>query len=195
MMNARRVFEINGDFRDSPLIRSLRRLHRIFSACGASYAVIGGLAVVRNGAVRTTLDIDILTTKTAWENVRQNAVAEFLTRVDSATDRESGIDVDVLFAGREWEMVVPMPDPSAVREFDTDIGAWFVDLLHLIELKTAVYLKKKVEDGIEIAAKDLADIVELLRRNKQRIDAEFWDRLHRNVRAEVESIWNRVKNK
>ncbi len=145
------------------------------------------------------MDIDILTTKAAWEEVRQSAPTEsrtwFRMEDDSATDRANDIDVDVLFADDEWGMVVPMPDPTEIREFDKDIGAWFVDLAHLIVLKTAAYLKKNAEDGIEIAAKDLADIVALLRANRRQIGASFWDRLPPSVRGEVEKIWNRIKSK
>jgi len=39
---------MNGDFRNSPLLDTARRLHACFTRHGIPYTIIGGLAVVRN---------------------------------------------------------------------------------------------------------------------------------------------------
>jgi hypothetical protein len=48
-MTAGRLLEQNGDFTNSPLIQTVRKLHRLFSFRRMDYAVVGGMAVVRNG--------------------------------------------------------------------------------------------------------------------------------------------------
>ena len=62
-MTAKDLLELNGDFRSSPLLDTVRRLHRLFTENRIPYAVIGGLAVIRNGAVRTTIAVDLLVRK------------------------------------------------------------------------------------------------------------------------------------
>lgn len=190
-MTAKELLEINCDFKKSPLIESLRRIHTLFNKNSVEYAVIGGMAVVRNGAVRTTDDIDVLTNEDGWKKIIEENTPGFNTGLDHAVDTINGIDIDILFTGNKWEMVIPVPMVDDIKEFDDELGAWFIDLLHLIELKTAVYMKKKSEDGIEVAAKDLADIVALTKNNE--IDECFIQKLNQKVRSEFRGIWNRVK--
>jgi hypothetical protein len=85
-------------------------------------------------------------------------------------------------------MVLPVPEPEAVREYDRELGAYYIDLLHLLELKTAVFIKKREEDGIEIAAKDLADIVALTENNRETITADFIENMDPAVRGEYRNI-------
>ncbi len=59
-MTAKEVLNLNGDFRRSPLLDTLHRIDSYLSSKKISYAVVGGMAVVRNGARRTTIDLDIL---------------------------------------------------------------------------------------------------------------------------------------
>jgi len=194
-MTAKRILEINGDFHNSPLLDSLRRINKLFSEYSIPYAVIGGLAVVRNGAVRTTIDIDILTSKDGWSRIREAAPEEFKTGMDHAVDKKNGVDIDVIFSGNDWEMVIPLPRAEEIREYDKELEAWFIDLPHLIELKTAVFLKKKIEDGFEIAAKDMADITALMENNLQKMTRVFIQKIRPEVRDEVSNILNKVKKK
>jgi hypothetical protein len=191
-MTAKKVFEINGNFKSSPLLDAAQKVNRICSKLSIPYAVIGGLAVVRNGAVRTTIDVDILMTKAGWQTIAEASPEGLETGPDHAFDTANEIDIHILFPGEDWEMVIPIPDPETVREWDNDLGAWFIDLVHLIELKTAVFLKKRDEDGIEIAAKDLGDIVELVKNNLDSIDDTFIGKLSRPVRNEFKRIFDSV---
>lgn len=75
-----------------------------------------------------------------------------------------------------------------MREYDRELGAYYIDLLHLLELKTAVFIKKREEDGIEIAAKDLADIVALTENNRETITADFIENMDPAVRGEYRNI-------
>jgi hypothetical protein len=188
----RELFEINGDFTSSPLIRTARRLHALFEAAGVPYAIVGGMAVARNGALRTTHDIDILTEREGWARIRASAGDAIETQPDAARDVETNIHVDVLFAGDDWGMVFPLPDPAGVSELDPALGARFMDLLHLVELKCAVYLARRREDGLEVAAKDLSDVVELVRHNRDRVSHAAADAMHPAVRRVLRGVFRGV---
>ncbi len=192
-MTAKELLELNGDFSHSPLVDSLRRIHRLFEENSVAYAVIGGLAVVRSGAARTTSDVDLLTSREGWARVRESDHAGFDTRAEHAVDRTNNVNVDIIFHGDEWGMVIPIRDVGEIREYDDEFQCWFIDLLHLIELKTAVYLKKKAEDGIEIASKDLADVVALIQNNLSAITDEFIHSMHPEIRPEVKRIRGKVQ--
>jgi hypothetical protein len=192
-MTAKELFELNGDGVSSPLIRTARRLHDLFEALGVPYAIIGGVAVARHGAFRTTHDLDVLVPAEGWARVRQSGRQELEFLPTGAKDRVSGVHVDVLHPGDEWEMLIPLPTPDAVSEFDQQIGARFMDLAHLLELKCAVYLAKRRDDGIEVAAKDLADVVALVKANEQSIDPSMIRNFHPRIRREVERIRRRVR--
>lgn len=68
-----------------------------------------------------------------------------------------------------------------------------MDLRGILELKTAVYLRKKEEDGIELAAKDLADVVALLRANRGSVDERLLGALNPVLGKEVRRILRRVR--
>ena len=192
-MNAEQVFELNGNFRSSPLLDTARRLHSCFSREGILYTIIGGLAVVRNGAVRTTVDVDVLLRKGDRARAKAALSPDFITGVDSASDRRNQVEVDFLYSGDDWGMIVPLPAPDAHSVFDGELGANFMDLRGILELKLAVYLQKKKEDGIELAAKDLADVVALVRANRRRIGTGFLDSLNPAIRKELQRIRRRVQ--
>lgn len=191
-MTPKELFEINGDFAGSPLVRTARRLDALFRAAGVPYAVIGGMAVARNGALRTTHDVDVLTEREGWERIRGQPDTGFEMKPDSARDLETNVHVDVLFAGDDWEMAFRMPRPAAVSEHDPSLGASFMDLLHLLELKCAVHLAKRREYGAEVAAKDLADVVELVRHNRGRVTREAIEAMHPAVRRLLRRVVRRV---
>ena len=192
-MNAKQVLELNGDFRNSPLLDTARRLHACFTRHGIPYTIIGGLAVVRNGAVRTTVDVDVLLEKKDREKARTALEEDFTTGVDSASDRRNQVEVDFLYSGDDWGMVMPLPAPAEHSVFDSALGANFMDLRGILELKTAVYLHKKAEDGIELAAKDLADVVALIRANPGSVGDRLLGTLEPTLGKELRRILRRVR--
>jgi hypothetical protein len=191
-MNAKDLLDLNGDFRSSPLLDTARKLYRLLTQKRIPYVIIGGLSVIRNGAVRTTLDVDVLVRKEDWSEVRNSLSKDFAIEVESAVDRGTGVHVDFLFAGADGDMILPLPDPVKVAEFDAALQANFLPLLSILELKTAIYLQKKRDEGIEIAAKDLADVVELLKNNQDRLSAEFLSGLHPQISNELERIGRKL---
>jgi hypothetical protein len=177
-MTVKELLEQNGDVTSSPLIETAGRIHALFSKADVPYVIIGGMAVIRNRGFRTTHDIDVLTTHKGWQHIREIEQNNFETGDDFAKDKKNKVTVDILFQDDDWDMVFPMPHPEQVAEYDEELKANFMGLLHIIELKTAVFLSKRKKDGIELAAKDLADVVELVKQNKERINEKFIIKLH-----------------
>jgi hypothetical protein len=194
-MTAKELLDINSDFKKSPLIKTLQKIHKYFTEQNVYYAVIGGLAVVRNGANRTTCDIDILTSKSGWEKLKKYLKDDFIVGIDSVVDKENKITIDLLFTGDDWNMVFTMPNPEDVSEYDEDLKANFMNLFNIIQLKTAVFMQKEAEDGIELAAKDLGDIVELIKHNKDKITDSFIEKLHDGVKKRFKRIFKKVIKK
>ena len=191
-MSPEKVLNINGNFKKSPLLEVIKKLHKVFSEKDVPYAVVGGMAVIRNGGFRTTHDIDILTTEAGWAEVRKGLEGEFKTGTESAEDNNWGIPVDVLFPGEEWEMVIPHPEPDKVGEFDEELGAYFISLKKLIEMKTAVYLGKLKEDGPELAAKDMADVVMLIENNLDTLNPGEFEGYHPEIKAVVIKVYGKL---
>jgi hypothetical protein len=165
-MTAARILELNGDMtRNSPMMEVVRRIHALCSARELPYCVIGGMAVVRNGYARTTIDVDVLTLKKNWVKELPFDGEIVSTGIDSCLDTKTGVRIDILFADEDWGMVIPMPDPRKVAEFDESVGANFIGLHALVQLKTAVFIDKLREHGPATAAQDLADVQALIKNN------------------------------
>lgn len=194
-MTAKDLLDLNGDFRSSPLLDTARKLHRLLTQQGIAYVIIGGLSVIRNGAMRTTQAVDILVRKEDWSAIRKSLTNDFAIEVDSAVDRGNNVHVDFLFAGDDWDMILPLPDPVQAAEFDNALQANFLTLPSILQLKTAIYLQKKRDEGIEIAAKDLADVVELLANNQERLSADLFSGLHPQIQKELERIRKKISDR
>ncbi|MBN1524901.1 MAG: hypothetical protein JW904_10480 [Spirochaetales bacterium] len=191
-MSPEEVLYINGNFKKSPLLEVIKKLHKAFSEKNVPYAVIGGMAVIRNGGFRTTHDIDILTTQAGWTEVRKILEGEFITGTESAEDKKLGIPVDVLFPGEAWEMLIPLPEPDSVWEYDEVLGANFITLKKLIELKIAMYLSKLEDDGPELAAKDMADAVMLIENNLNTLNPKDFEAYHPEITAVVLKVYRKL---
>jgi hypothetical protein len=145
--------------------------------------------------VRTTIDVDVLVRKKDWSEIRSSLSKEFTLEMDGAVDKETDVQVDFLFAGDDWDMVLPLPDPEKVLEYDGTLQANFLSLSSILELKTAIYLQKNRDDGIEIAAKDLADVVELLKNNQERLSVELFAKMRPQIRKELKRIRKKIGNR
>ena len=148
-MTAARILQLNGDMtRDSPMMDVVRRVHSLCNSRELPYCVIGGMAVIRNGYARTTIDVDVLTLKKNWLNALPIEGEITSEGIDNCMDKKTGVRIDILFADEDWGMVIPMPDPRKVAEFDQSLGANFIGLHALVQLKTAVYLDKLREQAL-----------------------------------------------
>ena len=68
-MTAAKALQLNGNMQDSPLMEVVRRFHALSISRELPYCVIGGMAVIRNGYARTTMDVDILTYRKNWQKL------------------------------------------------------------------------------------------------------------------------------
>jgi hypothetical protein len=191
-MTAAEILRLNGNLRDSPMMEVVRRFHALIGSRELPYCVVGGMAVIRNGYPRTTTDVDILTFKDAWRKMLPLKGVISSEGIDSCVDSETGIKIDILFCDEDWEMPIPMPDPRNVGEYDEEFGARFIGLHALVQLKMAVHLAKLQESGIEIAAKDLADVYELISRNLAKFSKEVFQTYDHAVRKRCMETFERA---
>ena len=108
-------------------------MHTLSSSRGLPYCVIGGMAVIRNGYARTTVDVDILTYKSEWTKVLPLSSEISGEGIDSCVDNATGVKIEVLLADEDWGLVIPMPDPRRVSEFEEELGANFIGL-HALQI-------------------------------------------------------------
>lgn len=193
-MTPREILLTNGDFAKSPLLDTLHRVDSYLKGEGIPYAVVGGMAVIRNGAPRTTLDLDLLIESSDWMKVRDSPPGFLQVELDSAVDRENGTEIDVLHPGDEWEMEVPLPHPADIGEEDEELGGIFAGLLPLLIIKCAVYRSKLAADGIEIASKDLYDLSELLKVNEDSLNESDFTGMPEAIADELKRILRKVSN-
>jgi hypothetical protein len=171
-MTAAEILQLNGNTRDSPLMDVVRRFHALSVSRRLPYCVVGGMAVIRNGYARTTMDVDILTLKEDWRRLLPLAGEIASNGPENCVDTRTGVTIDILFADEDWDMAIPMPDPRTAGEYDKDLGACFLGLHALVQLKTAVYLDKLRAQGEDVASKDRSDVYELISRNLSRFSKE-----------------------
>ena len=182
-LSGERLLAVNGDMSaNSDLMDAARRFHAICASRGVTYCVVGGVAVIRNGYRRTTGDIDILTRKAEWLKLLPLEGEISNNGIRRCTDARTGLPIDILFTEDNWKMPTPMPDPTAVAEFDKEYGANFIGLDALVQLKTAAYLSKRREFGENVASKDRSDAFELISRNVSQFSKERIQSYHPGVR-------------
>ena len=189
-MTPEQVLRLNGNLHDSEMMNIVRRFHAFAQAHGLPYCVVGGMAVVRNGYPRTTIDVDILTYKNDWEKLRPVSADIEISGPESCVDKKTGVTIDILFADDDWQMVMAMPDPRAAAEYDESFGASFMGLYPLVQLKAAVYLSKLAEQGDNVAAKDRGDVFELIKRNIEKFSDDVINGFHPAVRKHCVTAYN-----
>ena len=144
--------------------------------------------MIRNGAVRTTIGIDVLIGKKDWNRISKNPPAFLQISGDSAKDRTNQVDIDILFP-------IEIPNPEDIGERDENLGGVFAGLIPLLTIKCAVYRKKLREDGIEIAAKDLYDLTELLKARGSELTPADYDKMPQSIAATLKDIYSKVTGK
>ena len=167
---------------DLPLVeQALESARRLFAEAGVTYLLVGGVAVIHHGYVRTTRDLDVLLERRDAASLGE----EILSRhgfVRIAVNRlrhvASGANVDLLLAGdpRPRQGAPPYPSPAALgrsaREADV------VDLGSLLDLKLTAARHQ-----------DLADVVALLKP----LDEVSYLTLEASLRQELRSELLRLR--
>lgn len=173
---------------DLPVVdEGLAALRRLFAAAAVPYALVGGVAVIHHGYVRSTRDLDLLMQREDVERLLPHLAADGFERRQENRLRHlaSHVDVDLLFAGD------PRPRPGAppypqLRDLDrspheNDV----VGLPGLVELKLVARRHQDVADVVallkhldESAYLDLeASLPQRLRREVLRLRRDALDEL------------------
>jgi len=132
----------------------LLALRKLLAQAEIPYALVGGVAVIHHGYVRATRDLDLLLEREDLDRLTKHLAEHGFERTAANRLRhvESGVDVDLLFAGdpRPRPGAPPYPRPRDLarsrREHDV------VDLSGLVDLKLVAGRHQ-----------DLADVVALLK--------------------------------
>ncbi len=176
---------------DAPVQHALRKLAVALDELGVPYALIGGMALNAYGYRRVTVDIDVLI---APESLKQRKAAglgggyvEKFPGSRGFRDTEHDVAIDVFIAGEYpgdgKPKPVRFPDPAqiAIREG----GLSLIPLAKLVELKLA--------SGMSLIhrAKDLGDVVELMKH--ARLPRELANELDASVRERYLEMWDALQ--
>lgn len=135
--------------------RALPSLRALLEAAGADYKLVGGVAVVHHGYVRTTQDVDVLLERAAMDRLDPLLPSFGFERLSRGRLRhhETGVVVDLLLEGDPMPRPgsPPYPSPAALAGSRDDPSV--VGLPGLLELKLRAARHQ-----------DLADVVALLKR-------------------------------
>src|SRR5439155_17722261 len=121
----RRLEEIGMFFEGrSPQHRTMRRLVNNLEKAGIPYAIMGGMAVNAHRYERTTGDVDVLMTRSGFDEFRRRFVPKAYDSVEGRPrrflDRRNQVTFDVLvtgmFPGSGRPGPIAFPDPKAVGE-------------------------------------------------------------------------------
>ena len=172
--------------------KTLRAVAMKLEALGIPYAVVGGMALVAHGYARTTVDVDILVTREGNQRAREHLdglgyVPPFAGS-RNLRDTQTGVRIEFLIAGEfpgdGKPKPISFPDPGgAAIEID---GIRYLRLEKLIELKLASGMTNPLR------AKDLGDVVELVR--VLRPPRSLGANLHESVRGKFYEYWDALQN-
>lgn len=143
-----------------------REVSRLMRAAGLPGVVVGGVAVVLHGHVRTTKDIDI------FLNPPRQPLADLLTNNGFSFDR---VERAFVKQGVPVHLVLPEQVGSPPKEAIEIEGVTTVTLVDLIGMK--------LRSGSTnlLRAQDLADVIGLIRHH--RLTSVFARHLHKTLRS------------
>ncbi len=173
------------------VFQTLQNLARNLARENIDYAIIGGMALVIHGYVRTTQDVDLLMTAEGLENFQRSLVGRgFVPTFPGATrrfrDAATGVVVEILITGEYPGDGKPKPVqfPNPATAFIEQDGIRVIPLSQLIELKLASGLTAL--DRL----KDLADVQELIR--ALNLTADFAEQIDESVREGYLRLWSAI---
>lgn len=159
------------------ILDTAREVSALLRAQKIEGAVIGGIAVVLHGYVRTTVDIDVFTE----QSQRLAAALEahgFVFEADQRQFVKSGVPVHLVTID---EIKVPP------RKLEERNGIRTVSLADLINMK----LRTGTTDPLR--AKDLADVIGLIEAN--RLSGDFAPRISGDLRPEFRKLVRAVQDR
>ena len=174
-----------------PVFETLRGITTRLQELSIPYAVMGGMALVAHGYLRTTEDVDILVTQDGLQEIHRSVVGLGYLPVfegsKNVRDTRTGVRIEFVVAGgypgdgKPKPVVFPDPDVVA-QEID---GIRYVKLPVLIELKLASGMTNPGR------LRDMADVQELIRVLK--LPDGFANKLEPFVRTEFLRLASGVK--
>lgn len=177
--------------KSNPVFQTLHTITQKLQHLGIPHAVMGGMALVAHGYLRTTEDVDILVSSSSLKSIHDSLIGLGYRPVFEGSknirDSQTGVRIEFVIAGQfpgdGKPKPVAFPDPSEVAvEID---GIHYLSLPALIELKLA--------SGITNSGriKDLADVQEMIRSLK--LPVTFANQLNPFVRNEFVRLANAIK--
>ena len=154
-----------------------RRVSRVLEAGDSRGAIIGGVAVVLHGHIRTTLDVDVYINEPPAVFARQLQEAGFTFAPKSREFLCDGVPVHLVTA----EQVAIEPKKRVV-----------IDEIRTISLADLINLKLDSGTKNLLRAQDLADVIGLIRAH--RLGGDFAARIHKPLRSEFRRLARAVRN-
>ncbi len=175
---------------NDPVHQTLHVFARRLQDLQIPYAVVGGMALVAHGYLRTTEDVDLLVTTAGLDTIHDKLnglgyISSFPTS-RNLRDTDTGVRIDFVVTGQYpgdgKPKPVAFPDPALVAiEMG---GIRYVSLPRLVELKLASGMTNPAR------LRDLADVQELIRILQLR--KPFADGLDPYVRPKFHDLWHSV---
>ena len=155
------------------LFQAASEIQSFFTENNWDFALIGGLAVIRWGQPRTTIDVDgtLLTMFVDEEKYIDAILARFSSRISNARDfaannrvlllsASNGFGIDISFGGLPFEQ--QMIERSSLFAFEKDC------VLRTCSAEDLIVLK-----AFAARDKDWADVDSILQRQKGKLDIEY----------------------
>jgi hypothetical protein len=157
------------------ILEVAREITRIIRAADLDAAIIGGIAVVLHGHVRTTLDVDVFT-----------GDAEAF----AAALAQAGFDFDA--RRREFSRDGVPVHLVTLAHVKVGLGRRVV-IDDVITVSLADLLSMKLRSGLDnmLRARDLADVIDLIR--ERNLTGEFAAKLDKSVRVEFRRLARAVQ--
>lgn len=167
---------------------ALLKLVQILDDMGLPYAIAGAMALNEYGYRRVTSDVDVLMTAESLERFKAawlgRGYVEKFPGSRGVRDAEHGVGIDILitgdYPGDGKPKAVRFPDPAAVAVRGQRLS--LLPLPKLVELKLASGMTSVHR------AKDIGDVVELIKHAK--LARELADDLDASVRAKYTELWD-----
>lgn len=153
------------------ILKVAREVSRIMEASAVEGAVIGGVAVVLHGHVRTTMDVDVLVPddgKSMGAALQKKGYAFDPNRIEFV---KKGVPVHLVLS--KQVRIAPL----VVEELD---GVRTVSLADLINIKLDLGLRDPLR------AQDIADVIGLIR--ARGLTSAFAAKLHKSLRVEFRKL-------
>lgn len=153
------------------ILEVAREVSRVLGDAGIDASIIGGVAVVLHGHVRTTVDVDVLVPHPA--DAAKNALIDAGFAFDPIRREFCKNSIPVHFVPRD-QLRTPIGPGVEVG------GIRVVSLIDLINMKLSLGLSDPLR------AQDLADVIGLIRHH--RLSSEFAAKLARGIRTEFRKL-------